>query len=107
MNKERIDGVVERITYADEEKGFSVIKVRATGYREPVTVVGNISGINIGSVISVQGKWSINKKFGRQFNAVSWEESLPADVYGIEKHLGSGLIKGIGPKFAKMIVNIF
>lgn len=107
MNKERIDGVVERITYADEEKGFSVIKVRATGYREPVTVVGNISGINIGSVISVQGKWSINKKFGRQFNAVYWEESLPADIYGIEKYLGSGLIKGIGPKFAKMIVNTF
>lgn len=104
---EKISGVVERITYQDEEKGFSVIKIKARSYRELITVVGSIASINIGSVISAEGKWSVNPKFGRQFNVSNWEESLPADVYGMEKYLGSGLIKGIGPKFAKTIVDTF
>lgn len=104
---EKLRGVVERITYTDEEKGFSVIKVKCKNYSELVTFVGNISSVNVGSVITAQGNWSINPKFGRQFNVEEWEESLPADIYGIEKYLGSGLIRGVGPKFAKLIVNTF
>ncbi len=104
---DKLHGVVERITYSDEEKGFSVVKIRASGYLELVTIVGDFSGIKIGSVISAEGKWSVNPKFGRQFNVSTWEESIPTDVYGIEKYLGSGLIKGVGPKFAKIIVGTF
>lgn len=104
---EKISGIVERITYSDEEKGFSIIKIRVSGYRELVTLVGPISEINIGSVINAEGKWVLNAKFGKQFSVSFWKETLPADVYGIEKYLGSGLIRGIGPKFAKSIVNTF
>ncbi len=99
--------MVERITYTDEEKGFSVIKIKASGYSNLITVVGNISSINVGSVITAKGNFITNKKFGKQFSVTSWEETLPSDVYGIEKYLGSGLIKGVGPKFAKLIVETF
>jgi len=63
--------------------------------------------ISVGSVLTVVGEWKIDSKFGRQFVATEWEETLPATVYGIEKYLGSGLIKGIGPKYAKKIVAQF
>ena len=104
---EQISGIVEKITYTDEEKGFSVIKINATGYKDLVVVVGNISNVNVGSIITAQGDFITNKKFGKQFMVNSWQESLPSDVCGIEKYLGSGLIKGIGPKFAKLIVQTF
>lgn len=104
---EQIRGVVERITYADENQGYSVLKMRVKGYGELVAVIGNMASVSIGTVITAKGTWTINPKYGRQFNAESWEESIPADVYGIEKYLGSGLIKGIGPKYAKLIVSTF
>lgn len=72
-----------------------------------ITVVGDISSVNVGSVITVKGNFTTNKKFGKQFSVTSGEEMLPSDVYGIEKYLGSGLIKGVGPKFAKLIVKTF
>lgn len=102
-----LSGVVERITYANEENGFSVIKIKSKGYPELVTVVGNIAGVNIGSVIKLKGEWIHNSKYGKQFSINSWEESIPATVAGIEKYLGSGLIKGIGPVNAKRIVKCF
>jgi len=107
MGQEQIRGVVERITYADEDKGYSVIKIAVKNYGDLVTVVGNMASVTVGTVVTVRGEWTHNAKYGRQFNAASWEESVPATVYGIEKYLGSGLIKGVGPKFAKLIVNKF
>ena len=104
---ENLRGVVERITYANEETGYSVIKIKSKGYLDLVTVVGNMATVNVGSVITIKGFWSSNPKYGRQFEAKEWEEALPASVYGIEKYLGSGLIKGIGPVYAKKIVNLF
>ncbi len=104
---EQLQGVVERITYSDEEKGFSVLKIRSKGYGELITIIGNMAHLNVGTVVTAAGKWSINPKFGKQFNVLSWEETLPASIYGIEKYLGSGLIKGIGPKYAKLIVKTF
>ena len=104
---ESIRGVVERITYANEETGYSVIKIKSKGYIELVTVVGSMATVNVGSVITIKGFWSSNPKYGRQFDAKEWEEALPASIYGIEKYLGSGLIKGIGPVYAKKIVNLF
>jgi len=99
--------VVERITYQNEDNGYSVIKVKAKSFSDLVTVVGNMTGVNVGCVLSVRGEWKNDSKYGRQFSAASWEETLPASVYGIEKYLGSGLIKGIGPIYAKKIVERF
>ncbi|MCL2158945.1 MAG: ATP-dependent RecD-like DNA helicase [Oscillospiraceae bacterium] len=104
---EQLRGVVERITYANEEKGYSVIKLAVKNYGELVTVVGNMASVNVGTVVTAKGDWTHNPKYGRQFEAESWEESVPATVYGIEKYLGSGLVKGIGPKYAKLIVSKF
>ena len=104
---EQLRGVVERITYANEEKGYSVIKIAVKNYGDLVTAVGNMASVNVGTVVTVKGDWTHNPKWGRQFNVESWEESVPATVYGIEKYLGSGLVKGIGPKFAKLIVAKF
>ena len=100
----RIRCVVERITYQNPENGYSVLKVRVKGYDDLVTVVGNLLDANVGSVLLVDGDWKVNSKYGQQFAAEKWEETLPATVYGMEKYLGSGLIKGVGPKFAKKIV---
>jgi len=106
-NASRLTGTVERIIYQNAENGFSVIKCRAKGYSDLVTVVGNMPDVHVGSVLSMQGQWKIDGKYGRQFSAEKWEETLPATAYGIEKYLGSGLIKGVGPKFAKRIVQQF
>ena len=99
--------VVERITYQNPENGYSVLKCRVKDYSELVPVVGNLLDANVGSVLLVEGNWKVDSKYGRQFTAESWEETLPATVYGMEKYLGSGLIKGVGPKFAKKIVQKF
>ena len=104
---EALHCVVERITYQNEKNGYSVIRCRAKDYQELITVVGVMPEIHVGSVLSLTGKWKFDPKFGRQFAAETVEETLPATVYGIEKYLGSGLIKGIGPKFSKRIVNTF
>ena len=99
--------VVERITYRNEQNGYTIIKTRIKGYSELIPVVGNMLDVHVGSVLLVTGEWKIDSKYGRQFTAASWEETLPATVYGIEKYLGSGLIKGVGPKFARKIVALF
>ena len=104
---ETITGVVERITYHDEESGYSVIKIRAKAFSELIALTGKFISINIGTIIEAKGNFIINKKFGRQFSVKEYKESLPASIYGIEKYLGSGLIEGIGPKFAKQIVERF
>ncbi len=103
----KIRCVVERITYQNPENGYSVLKVRMKGYDDLIPLVGNLLDANVGSVLLVDGEWKIDKKYGRQFMAQKWEETMPATVYGIEKYLGSGLIKGVGPKFAKRIVQLF
>lgn len=104
---ETLRGIVERVTYANEDTGYSVIKIRSKGYIELITVTGNMATVNVGSVITIKGIWINNPKYGRQFDAKEWKESLPASIYGIEKYLGSGLIKGIGPIYAKKIVALF
>ena len=104
---EHLRCVVERITYKNEENGYTVIKCRAKGFAELVTVVGLMPDVHVGSVLSLGGQWRINGKYGRQFSVESFEETLPATVYGIEKYLGSGLVKGVGPKFARRIVEKF
>ena len=99
--------MVERITYQNEQNGYSVIKCKAKGYTDLVTVVGAMPDVHVGSVLSLTGTWRLDAKYGRQFSIETFEETLPATVYGIEKYLGSGLVKGIGPMFAKRIVQKF
>ena len=99
--------VVERITYQSAETGYTVLKAAVKGYHELVPIVGNLLDVSIGSVLLVEGEWKVDAKYGRQFIASKWEETLPATVYGIEKYLGSGLIKGVGPVYAKKIVAQF
>lgn len=106
-NTMKIRCVVERITYQNPDNGYSVLKVRMKGYSDLVAVVGNLFDVNVGSVLIVDGNWRVDPKYGRQFSAESWEETMPATIYGIEKYLGSGLIKGVGPKFARRIVMKF
>ena len=103
----RLRCVVERITYQNPENGYSVMRVKVKGYDDLVTLVGNLLEVPAGSVLLCEGDWKVDKRYGSQFVCQSWEEVMPATVYGIEKYLGSGLVKGIGPKFAQLIVRQF
>ena len=104
---EQLRAVVDRITYQNAENGYTVIKCRVKNFSEPVTCVGYLAEVFVGSVLNLEGEWKNEPKYGRQFVISKYEETLPATVYGIEKYLGSGLVKGIGPKFAQRIVRVF
>ena len=104
---EKITCTIERITFQNPENGYSVLQATVKGYREEQTIVGTFHEVTVGAVLNVEGNWRVDKRYGRQFAAESWSETLPATVIGIEKYLGSGLVKGIGPKFAKQIVSHF
>lgn len=99
--------VVEHITYQNQENGWSVMKVKVKGYDNLVTLTGSLLDVPVGSVLLVDGDWRVDPIYGQQFVAQSWTEVMPATIYGIEKYLGSGLIKGIGPVYAKAIVSRF
>ena len=104
---EHLRCVVERITYQNTENGYTVLKCAVKNYNDLVTVVGTMPDTHVGSVLSLDGFWKMDARYGKQFSVEKFEETLPATVYGIEKYLGSGLIKGVGPKFAKRIVGKF
>ncbi len=99
--------VVEHITYQNQENGWSVMKVKVKGYDNLVTLTGSLLDVPVGSVLLADGDWRVDPKYGQQFVAQSWTEVMPATLYGIEKYLGSGLVKGIGPAYAKAIVSRF
>lgn len=99
--------VVERITYQNADNGYTVLKCAVKNAQDLVTVVGIMPDTHVGSVLALEGVWKVAAKYGRQFSVEKFEETLPATVYGIEKYLGSGLIKGVGPKFARRIVEKF
>ncbi|GHS98312.1 ATP-dependent RecD-like DNA helicase [Alphaproteobacteria bacterium] len=102
-----LKGLLERITYEDEVSGYTVAKVKVTGTKGLVTIVGNIPSPSPGAVLTMQGEWMSHPKFGEQFKVSFCSCSVPASIKGIEKYLGSGLIKGIGPAMAKRIVALF
>ncbi len=104
---EHLQGQLERVTYANEENSYTVAKVKVKGRRDLVTVVGNIASPQAGQVLKMKGQWVNHPRFGEQFKAVYCECSVPATSVGIQKYLGSGLIKGIGPVMAKRIVARF
>ncbi|BAH75358.1 SF1B family DNA helicase RecD2 [Solidesulfovibrio magneticus] len=102
-----LSGQIERVTFTSEESGYTIAKVKVYGRRELVTVVGNILCPTPGEIIKMKGEWSNHPKFGEQFKLAYYKTTVPASVHGIEKYLGSGLIKGIGPVMAKRIVKLF
>ena len=104
---EKLRCTIEHIVYQNPDNGYSVMRVSEGMALECHTIVGIFQGVGIGMTIVVNGEWKNNPKFGRQFAVESWHEELPATVKGIEAYLSSGLIKGIGPKYAKRIVKAF
>jgi exodeoxyribonuclease V alpha subunit len=102
-----IRGQLERVTYTDEDSGYTIAKIKVYGRRDLVTIVGNIINPTPGEVIKAKGEWINHPKYGEQLKVVYCQCTTPASVKGIEKYLGSGLIKGIGPVMAKRIVAKF
>jgi len=102
-----LEAVLERVTYANEETGYTVARVSTDQSNELLTVVGSLLGAQPGESLRLVGRWSSHPKYGRQFEVDSYTTMLPATIQGIQRYLGSGLIKGIGPVFAERIVNHF
>jgi exodeoxyribonuclease V alpha subunit len=106
-NLSKINGQIEKITFSNEENGFTIAKLKTKGEKDLITVVGSLPGINPGEVLELLGEWGNHPKFGRQFKVVKFRSVMPATAAGIEKYLGSGLIKGIGPIMASRLVKKF
>lgn len=104
---ENIAGIVERVTYHNTENGFCVLRVNVKGHKDLVTIVGNLSMIAAGEYVQASGIWIHDRQHGRQFKAEFLKATPPTSLEGIEKYLGSGMIKGIGPVYAKKLVLAF
>ena len=100
-------GQIERITYINDENGYTIARIKVQGRRELVTVVGSIVNPTPGEILSMKGEWGNHPTYGEQFKIACCETAVPATVHGIEKYLGSGLVRGIGPVMAKRIVRRF
>ena len=104
---ESLSGLIERVTFFNEENGFTVLKVKAKGHRDLVTVVGSLPSANAGEWVTAEGRWIQDREFGLQFRAETLTSTAPTTKEGIEKYLGSGMVKGIGPVYAKKLVDRF
>ena len=104
---ENLQGQIERVTFHNEENGFTIARLKVKGFRELVTAVGNLMAPVPGQILHITGEWTTHPQFGEQFKIVRYQTLVPATVAGIEKYLGSGLVKGIGPVMAKRIVKAF
>ncbi len=100
---ESLSGLIERVTFFNEDSGFGVLKVKAKGHRDLVTVVGSLPSVSAGEWLTAQGRWVQDREYGQQFRAEMLTSTPPTTKEGIEKYLGSGMVKGIGPKRRKRI----
>ena len=105
--QEVLAGLVERVTFHNAENGFCVLRAKARGHRDLVTVVGHAATISAGEWITASGEWINDRTHGQQFKARFLRTSAPTSIDGIEKYLGSGMIRGIGPVYAKKLVRAF
>jgi exodeoxyribonuclease V alpha subunit len=105
--QEVLAGLVERVTYHNAENGFCVLRARARGHRDVVTVVGHAASISAGEWITASGDWVNDRTHGQQFKAMFLRTSPPTSADGIEKYLSSGMIRGVGPVYAKKLVRAF
>ena len=106
-DREVLAGLVERVTFHNAENGFCVLRARARGHRDLVTVIGHAATISAGEWITASGEWINDRIHGQQFKARFLKTSAPTSIDGIEKYLGSGMIRGIGPVYAKKLVRAF
>src|SRR5215470_3621911 len=104
---ERLTGVVERVTFHSPQSGFCVVRLPVRGQRELITLVGTVAQIVPGEYIDAEGQWVHNNTHGRQFQARQLHVILPSTQEGIVKYLGSGMVPGIGPHFAQLLVQAF
>lgn len=104
---ESLSGLIERVTFHNEENGWAVLKVKAKGHRDLVTLVGSLASVGAGEWVTAQGQWVQDREFGLQFKAEMLNCTAPTTKEGIEKYLGSGMVKGIGPVYAKKLVAKF
>jgi exodeoxyribonuclease V alpha subunit len=102
-----LEGVLERVVFANEENAWSVVRLTVPGQRDPVTAVGNLLGVQPGESLRLSGAWVQDPKYGKQFKVSSYATVAPATSAGIEKYLGSGLIRGIGKGLAGRLVQSF
>lgn len=102
-----VTGILERITYHNEENGYTVARLAVEGARDLLTIVGSFSHPIVGEQLFLEGRWGVHREYGRQFQVERYNASKPATALAIEKYLGSGLIKGIGPVMAKRMVELF
>jgi exodeoxyribonuclease V alpha subunit len=100
-DREVLAGTIERVTFHNAENGFCVLRIKARGHRELVTVVGHAPTISPGEWLTAFGEWVNDRTHGQQFKARFMRTSAPSSIEGIEKYLASGMIRGIGPVFAK------
>src|ERR1700676_3744338 len=105
--QEVLAGLVERVTFHNDENGFCVLRAKARGHRDLVTVIGHAATISAGEWITASGEWVNDHTHGQQFKARFMRTSAPTSIEGIEKYLGSGMIRGIGPVYAKKLVRAF
>ncbi len=103
----KLQGSIERVTFHSESSGFCVLRITVKGYRELVTVVGTAASVSAGEFVECLGFWVNDRQHGQQFKATSLKIVAPTTLDGIEKYLGSGMVKGIGPHFAKKLVKAF
>jgi exodeoxyribonuclease V alpha subunit len=102
-----LEGAVERITFHNEENGYTIARLVPEGKDYEVTLIGNMLGVQVGEHVRLEGEWTVHGQYGRQFKVERYASVLPATAAGIEKYLGSGLVKGVGPVTAKRIVRKF
>jgi exodeoxyribonuclease V alpha subunit len=102
-----LEGTLERLTFQNDENGYTVARVIPKGKTYEVTVVGTLSGVNVGELLHLEGIWTSHAQYGRQFEVRSYSVHYPATVEGLRKYLGSGLVRGVGPVTASRIVDYF
>ena len=104
---EEISGLIERVTFHNDDSGFCVLRVKVPGQREETTIIGSLPSVTAGEWLSAEGWWVRDKEHGLQFKATTIKTVPPTTAEGIERYLGSGLVKGIGPVLAKRLVGRF
>jgi exodeoxyribonuclease V alpha subunit len=107
ITPEKLNGTVEHVVFHNNENGFCVLKIAAKGHQDYVTVVGSVPNIAEGETFESTGKWITNKNYGLQFQAETLNVVAPQTSAGVEKYLASGMVKGIGPHFAKKLINAY
>src|SRR4051794_1490689 len=93
---EALDGVLEKITYQNEENGYTVAKLKVPRQKKPVTIAGHMPAVNVGEGLRVAGHWVNHAQYGRQFLVTHYQSAVPGTASALKKYLSSGLLKGVG-----------